>query len=78
MNGAEQPAVQRLQFYVTEQAALKHLHLAVISLDPTGCGRQRWSNRWRAALNAFGITLDGRLSAGWDASTTGNPVTPLR
>ena len=30
----------------------------------TGKGRQRWSNRWKAALNAFEITFDGRLSAG--------------
>ena len=48
----------------TEQAALKHLYLVIISLDPTGRGRQRWSNRWKAALNAFDITFDGRLSAG--------------
>ena len=34
------------------------------SLDPTGTGRQRWTNRWKAALNAFDITFDGRLSAG--------------
>jgi hypothetical protein len=26
--------------------------------------RQRWSNRWKAALNAFDITIDGHLSAG--------------
>ena len=35
-----------------------------ISLDPTGRGRQRWTNRWKPALNAFDITFDGRLSAG--------------
>jgi putative transposase len=35
-----------------------------IDLDPTGPGQQRWSNRWKAALNAFEITFDGRLSAG--------------
>jgi transposase-like protein len=50
--------------FPTEQAALKHLYLVIISLDPTGRGRQRWSNRWKAALNAFDITFDGRLSAG--------------
>ncbi|MDV6278693.1 hypothetical protein R3Q06_35575 [Rhodococcus erythropolis] len=27
-------------------------------------GRQRWSNRWKTAVNAFEITFDGRLSAG--------------
>jgi putative transposase len=42
--------------FPAEQAALKHLYLVSISLDPTGKGRQRWSNRWRAALNAFDIT----------------------
>ena len=47
-----------------EQAALKCLYLAIISLDPTGRGRKRWTNRRKAALNAFGITFDGRLSAG--------------
>jgi hypothetical protein len=47
----------------TEQAALKILYLAVTSLDPTGKGRARWSNRWKAALNAFDITFDGRISA---------------
>jgi hypothetical protein len=35
---------------------------AIISLDPTGRGRQRWSNRWKEALNAFEITFNGRLS----------------
>src|SRR6204780_402957 len=48
----------------TEQAALKCLYLALMSLDPGGKGRKRWSNRWKAALNAFDITFDGRLSAG--------------
>ena len=48
----------------TEQAALKVLYLTVVSLDPTGKGRARWTNRWKAALNAFDITFDGRVSAG--------------
>ena len=30
---------------------------------PTGTGRKRWSNLWKAALNAFEMTFDGRLSA---------------
>jgi putative transposase len=46
----------------TETAALKCVYLAIMSLDPTGRGRQRWSNRWKEALNAFEITFDGRLS----------------
>src|SRR2546421_10661748 len=48
----------------TEQAALKCLYLAIMSLDPAGKGRKRWTNRWKAALNAFDITFDGRLTAG--------------
>jgi hypothetical protein len=40
------------------------LYLTVVSLDPTGEGRARWSNRWKAALNAFDITFDGRITAG--------------
>jgi transposase-like protein len=42
--------------FPTEQAALKCLYLALRSLDPTGKGRKRWTNRWKAALNAFDIT----------------------
>ena len=50
--------------FPTEQAAMKCLYLAIMSLDPTGKGRKRWTNRWKAALNAFDMTFDGRLSAG--------------
>jgi putative transposase len=50
--------------FPNDQAALKVLYLAMLSLDPTGKGRQRWTNRWKAALNAFDITFDGRISAG--------------
>jgi len=46
-------------------------NLAIMSLDPTGTGRRRWSNRWKKALNAFEIPFDGRLSAG-------PPVIPSR
>ena len=49
--------------FPTETAALKCVYLAIMSLDPTGRGRRRWSNRWKEALNAFAITFDGRLSA---------------
>jgi len=43
-----------------------------MSLDPTGRGRQRRSNRWKAALNAFEITFDG-LSA--PAGSNPNKIT---
>jgi putative transposase len=64
LNARFRRSVKARGHFPTEQAALKHLYLTVISLDPTGRGRKRWSNRWKAALNAFDITFDGRLSAG--------------
>jgi transposase-like protein len=47
--------------FPTEQAAMKCLYLTIISLDPTGRGRQRWTNRWKSALNAFHIAFEGRI-----------------
>jgi putative transposase len=64
VNARIRRAVNARGHFPNEQAALKCVYLAVMSLDPTGKGRQRWSNRWKAALNAFDITFDGRLSAG--------------
>jgi putative transposase len=64
INARLRRAVNARGHFPTEQAALKCLYLAVMSLDPTGKGRKRWSNRWKGALNAFDITFDGRLSAG--------------
>jgi transposase-like protein len=64
LNARFRRSVKARGHFPTEQAALKHLYLVIISLDPTGRGRKRWSNRWKAALNAFDITFDGRVSAG--------------
>ena len=64
INARLRRAVNARGHFPNEQAALKCLYLALTSLDPTGKGRVRWSNRWKAALNAFDITFDGRLSAG--------------
>jgi transposase-like protein len=64
LNARFRRSVKARGHFPNEQAALKHLYLVIISLDPTGRGRQRWSNRWKAALNAFDITFDGRISAG--------------
>jgi transposase-like protein len=47
--------------FPTEQSAIKCLYLAVRSLDPTGRGQQRSSNRWKPALNAFAITFEDRI-----------------
>ena len=64
INARIRRAVNARGHFPTEQAALKCLYLAIMSLDPTGNGRKRWTNRWKAALNAFDITFDGRLTAG--------------
>lgn len=63
-NSLEITPVRPPAHFPTEAAALKCVYLAIMSLDPKGTARQRWSNRWKAALNAFEITFDGRLSAG--------------
>ena len=64
INARLRRAVNARGHFPSEQAALKCLYLALMSLDPTGKGRKRWTNRWKAALNAFDMTFDGRLSAG--------------
>jgi transposase-like protein len=63
LNARFRRAVKARGHFPTEQAALKVLYLTVRSLDPTGKGQTRWSNKWKAALNAFDIAFDGRLSA---------------
>jgi putative transposase len=64
INARIRRAVRARGHFPNEQAALKCVYLAVMSLDPTGAGQKRWMTRWKAALNAFEITFDGRLSAG--------------
>ncbi|MET0135530.1 MAG: IS256 family transposase [Kibdelosporangium sp.] len=64
INARIRRAVNARGHFPTEQAALKCVYLAIMSLDPTGTGRKRWSNRWKKALNAFEMAFDGRLSAG--------------
>ena len=77
---ARYPAIARLGenatargHFPTEQAALKHLYLAICSLDPTGRRRQRWTNRRKAALNAFAITFDGRILTNKESRDTPFP-----
>jgi putative transposase len=64
VNARIRRAVRARGHFPTEQAALKCVYLAVMSLDPTGTGRKRWMMRWKPALNAFEIAFDGRLAAG--------------
>ena len=62
LNARYRRAVRARGHFPNEAAALKCLYLVTRSLDPTGRGRARWVIRWKAALNAFAITFDGRIS----------------
>jgi putative transposase len=64
INARLRRAVKARGHFPTELAAMKCLYMALMALDPTGRGRGRWTMRWKAALNAFDIRFDGRLSAG--------------
>jgi transposase-like protein len=64
VNARIRRAVRARGHFPNEAAALKCVYLAVMSLDPTGQGRRRWTMRWKPALNAFDMTFEGRLSAG--------------
>jgi transposase-like protein len=64
VNARIRRAVKARGHFPNEQAALKCVYMAIMSLDPTGAGQRRWSIRWKPALNAFDIAFDGRLSAG--------------
>jgi putative transposase len=63
VNARIRKAVKARGHFPTETAALKCVYMAVMSLDPTGTGRQRWSNRWKGALNAFTIAFPDRIMA---------------
>ncbi|MFD5814108.1 IS256 family transposase [Streptomyces sp. NPDC127038] len=63
VNARIRRAVKARGHFPNEQAALKCVYMAIMSLDPTGKGQARWTSRWKTALNAFDITFDGRLSA---------------
>ena len=63
LNARYRRAVTVRGHFPTEQAALKCLYLVTRSLDPKGTGQQRWTMRWKAALNAFAITFADRMPA---------------
>ncbi|MCP2202432.1 Transposase, Mutator family [Lentzea flava] len=64
VNARIRRAVKARGHFPNEQAALKCVYMAIMSLDPTGTGRKRWTLRWKPALNAFEIAFGGRLAAG--------------
>jgi putative transposase len=61
INARIRKAVKARGHFPTETAALKCIYMALMSLDPTGRGRQRWTNRWKPALNAFTVAFPGRI-----------------
>ena len=63
VNSRIRRAVNARGHFPNEQAALKCVYLAIMSLDPTGTGQKRWMIRWKPALNAFDLAFDGRLTA---------------
>ena len=62
VNARIRKAVRARGHFPNEQAALKCVYMALMSLDPTGNGRRRWTMRWKAPLNAFQIAFEGRLT----------------
>jgi len=61
----------------TEQATLKCVYLTIMSLGPTAEGRRHWSNRWKAALNAFETTFYGRHPPAGSELSHRKSLTPL-
>ncbi|MFF2818990.1 IS256 family transposase [Kitasatospora cineracea] len=64
VNARIRKAVRARGHFPNEAAALKCVYMAVMSLDPTGADRKRWTMLWKPALQAFDIAFDGRLSIG--------------
>lgn len=64
LNARYRRAATACGHFPNEQAALKRIYLATLALDPSGHGRKRWNNKWKAALNEFDQLFDGRLTAG--------------
>jgi putative transposase len=53
INARIRRAVNARGHFPTDAAALKCVYMAIMSLDPTGRGRKRWSNRWKGGLKRF-------------------------
>lgn len=64
LNACYRRAANTFGHFPNETAAVKRHYLITLALDPTGHGRNRWTGRWKEAMNAFDIAFDGRLTAG--------------
>ncbi len=76
INARHRRAVRARRHFPNEAAAIKCLYLVTRSLDPTGGGRARSMIRWKPALNAFAVTLAGRVRENHLLKTAG-PHTPI-
>ena len=63
--------------FLDEAAVIKHFCLAAGILDPTGGVRACWAMRWEPVLNAFAITLTGRLKRNTHRIENTGPHSPL-
>jgi transposase-like protein len=61
VNARIRRAVRARGHFPDEAAALKWIYMALMSPDPTGKGRKRWTIRWKAPLDAFEIAFEDRL-----------------
>ena len=53
VNSGIRKAVRARGHFPNEAAALKCVYMALMSLDPIGKGRRRWTMHWKAPRNAF-------------------------
>lgn len=62
VNARIRKAVRARGHFPNEAAAMKCVYMTLMSLDPTGTGRKRWTMLWKAPLNAFQIAFEGRIT----------------
>ena len=77
VNSRIRRAVKARGHFPNEAAALKCLCLAIMSLNPTGQGRKRWSMRWNPALTPMSLTW-AVMRVGCASSGSGGPPRRLR
>ncbi|WNI19760.1 IS256 family transposase [Actinacidiphila sp. ITFR-21] len=65
VNARIREAVRARGHFPNEAAALKCVYMTLMTLmtlDPTGKGRKKWTMRWKAPRNAFQTAFEGRLT----------------
>lgn len=75
VNARIRKAVRARGHFPNEAAAMKCIYMALMSLDPTGKGRKRWTMRWKAPFNSFQIGFEDRLTPIEHLSNQDQPLT---